>query len=332
MCAEAQAGNHDTLWMLGGELATAGVLSRGGRFAEMAALLDRALARLPDPQMAPDPWASGRALMIEALEALGEWDRAQTIVGQVAGVAYDSHITAFRIAVSAGRIDCFRGDVPAAEAAETRARSLLPGVDGNDANLGSKVAVLGLDCEIAAAKGDFAAVRRAVIDLLHTAGSRTLTDVWTPLMTAARVEADRTERADAGTDTATAEALQALRSMADDLPRNNDYNQARHLQVLADLSRAEGKDTVDTWRAVVHAWRPIGSVTTLAGPNFTWPGPLSVPASVVMPSIRWLTRPRSRAPWERDVCETPSWTWHAGHGSRSTWETAAGPGLLAWRG
>ena len=178
----------------------------------------------------------------------------------------------------------------------------------------------------------FAAVRRAVIDLLHTAGSRTLTDVWTPLMTAAQVEADRTDRADAGTDTATAEALQALRSMADDLPRNNDYSQARHLQVLADLSRAEGSDTVDTWRAVVHAWRPMGPCTTLAGPNFTWPGPLSGPDSVVMPSIRWLTRPRSRAPWERDVCGTPSWTWHAGHGSRSTWETAAGPGLLAWRG
>ncbi len=269
LCGESQADADSVAGRYRTAVNIGFVMTQDGRFADAIAVLDRALSRLPELENAPNFTAWGKALLCDALEAAGEWDRAQNLLDELATVEHHSRERAFEFAISAGQLACGRGELDTAERWAAHARSAYP-PDANPLVEEHQIMGWDLDYSIAAARGVPNSVRPAALAMLQHPGLETYADTWRLLLTAARVEADLARRIRSPAADVAADALYSLRDLsdlsdlADRLPRTNPYNHARYLHVSADLARGEGADTAHDWEEAAAAWRRIGHPHYLA--------------------------------------------------------------------
>jgi DNA-binding CsgD family transcriptional regulator len=117
---------------------------------------------------------------------------------------------------------------------------------------------------VAAARGDHVEAQRVLEPMLTHPGIETDAMLWGAAALAARVEGDRASAPGARPDPG---RVALIRTAVEFLPRRGPYLTALHGQASADLTRAEHRDTADTWAGVRDAWARLDHV-----PNAGWAG------------------------------------------------------------
>jgi len=235
-------------------------LDRAGRFTESVWWLERARSRLTDPQLWPTAWAYCHVDLAEAVWPTGDWPRVLALVAEARRAVIDEVFHLIWTACVAGDVECRRGNVTEAARWADEARDLIEENEGGAFSRFTTPARY-VQAAVAAAKGDLVGARERLGRLMTAPGIEANGYLWESVLLAANVEGDIGAAEQAGATAARA----AIRSAADRLPRAGAYYPVAHDQVVTDLLRAEGRDTIEDWRGVVDGWRGIGHITFLGG-------------------------------------------------------------------
>ena len=233
-------------------------LHQAGRFTEAATQLERALARIPDPTLAPAEWAYLALTSGEPHFALGNWDRIAELHNRCAELDPDEWSTQLALAAGRALFACARGDLALAK---ERAAWSYAQVDPDPipALLGLTAEPLSAAAEVAAAEGRYADALNILQPLLRQPGMDTYCQLWDPILRAARIAA---AQAASGT-TPDPEHVSLIETAVATLPTLGPFSAARHAHAVADLARAQSADTPEMWRAAAAGWRAVGHVPFL---------------------------------------------------------------------
>ena len=243
------------------ETRRADVLAESGQLRAAVTQLDGALARLPDPTLAPAEWAFTALRAVEWLTAIGDWARAEDLLRRIAELTIDEWATSTWVATATAVFACQRGDLDEAARLADQAWASI-GAQEAAQWLIVRYAVRRCRALVEAARGRHSEARQLLEPLLTHPGLETDAMLWGVAELAARVEGDRAATPNAGPAPG---PVALVRTAVEALPRGGPYLAARHRQALADLDRAEHADSAETWRPVRDAWADLGHV-----PNLAW--------------------------------------------------------------
>jgi DNA-binding CsgD family transcriptional regulator len=256
--ALSQARDDRTLLDIESHLGVA--LHRAGRFAESVQWLERARTRLTDPQLWPTAWAYCHVDLAEAVWPTGDWTRVLALVAEARRAAIDEVSYLIWTACIAGDVECRRGKLTEAARWAREVRNL---VGENEVGAFSRflTPTRYVEAAVAAANGDLVGARERLNRLMTAPGIEANGYLWESVILAANVEGDigTADQADATA------ARAAIRSAADRLPRTGAYYPVAYDQVVTNLLRSTGRDTIEDWSGVVDGWRGIGHITFLGG-------------------------------------------------------------------
>jgi len=236
-----------------------------GDLASGLSVGERAMRRIPGPNMSNRLFAYVAQNLAYALVELGRWDEADHCLIEARAV-YPHGWTAIEIQAESVRLACYRGDLTAAqELAEALWRS-VPRDERDDllsVGRGGTARIAG--ATLAAAKCDLPRVRELLAPVWAIPDLREETDsVWRAVLLAASAEADaitsmpgRGGRADA-LSTESKRHVETLQAIAADLYTPGPLGMAWTQHLAAELSRYHDQDDSDMWRAVHEAWAEIG--------------------------------------------------------------------------
>jgi DNA-binding CsgD family transcriptional regulator/tetratricopeptide (TPR) repeat protein len=235
-------------------------LHRAGRFAESVRWLERAHARLTDPHLLPAAWAYCHVDLAEAVWPTGDWTRVLALVAEARRAEIDEIFYLIWTACIAGDVECRRGNLTEAARWARETRDLI-GENQDGAFSRFLTPTRYVESAVAAAQGDLVGARERLGRIMTAPGIEANGYLWESVILAASVEGDigTPEQAEA------VSARAAIRAAAERLPRTGDYYPVAYDQVMADLQRATGRDTIEHWRGVVDGWCGIGHVTYLGG-------------------------------------------------------------------
>jgi DNA-binding CsgD family transcriptional regulator len=231
----------------------------GGRFAEAVTGLDRALARFPDPTLAPAEWIFGALISGHSHEALGHWNHLDQLFGKCSRLEHDDWAIRLFLAGDRAQFEVARGNLEVAREIVGPMRAQLP-EDPREADPRLLVGPLMAIAKVAAAEGRHGEAVAVLQPVLSWPGLSTYGNAWPVAMAAARFAADQA----AAGDTAEPRLLGLTEAAVEALPRLGLHYTARHLHARADLARARGADDPDTWQPALDAWRGIGNVNRVA--------------------------------------------------------------------
>lgn len=259
----------DPAWARTFENGIVGSLSLLGRHREALAFGLAALQHYPDPTM---PWleewrTQGTGWSYLAFEvagtmfALGQWQDAQRLLDAAREIVREGDLIvslSAQAAILAARQGSFeQAAALTAEASEhpRRANMPSPGTAGQLRDW--------LTADAAAVRGDVITMRRAVSRIWEDPRiEEGAVGFWEILLAASRAEVavlgdpylEAIDREPAIAH------LAVLRRVAKRLHRSGDVDDASWKEVQSLFARAEGRDTVDTWRSAVESWARIGQV------------------------------------------------------------------------
>ena len=232
------------------------VLAQSGKLQAGVAQLERALARLPDPSLAPAEWVQSALRTADWLTSAGDWARAESLLRTCAELEVDEWMTRTFVAADTSVFACHRGDLDEAARLAQRAWEGLGQREEQQWPV-ARFAVRRCRALLAAARGDHAQAHHLLAPLLAHPGIETDSMLWGAAELGARVEADRA----AATGTPPARDSVALVAAAvEALPRDGPFLTALQRQARADLARAEHTDTADTWAEVRGTWLNLGHI------------------------------------------------------------------------
>ncbi|WP_344158121.1 helix-turn-helix transcriptional regulator [Nocardioides koreensis] len=240
---------------LGLEDVRGNVLALSGKLQAGVAQLERALARLPDPSLAPAEWVQSALRTAEWLTSTGNWARAESLLRTCAELNVDEWLTRTFVAADTSVFACHRGELDrAARLADAAWESLGPSEQSQWAVV--RYAVRRCRALVAASRRDHDEAHRLLAPLLSHPGIETDAMLWGAAELAARVEGDR---ADLGAPPAR-DSLALVTAALEALPSDGPFLTALQRQARADLARAEHTDTADTWAEVRHTWLDLGHI------------------------------------------------------------------------
>jgi ATP/maltotriose-dependent transcriptional regulator MalT len=240
-------------------------LAQSGRLRAGLAELDRALARLPDPQLSPLEWAFTAIWGASWRIALGLWPEAEATLDQCERLAVTEREVGSQLAAVASELACRRGDLDEASRLAAWANEQLgPWQESGWDTSGDHAAAA--RARVAAIRGRYAQAHRLLEPMLRRPGKGVAARMWPAVGLAAEIEADR---ATSPGDAASAEEFIGLVTAAtDELPSEGPYLSAWQRHARADLARAGRADSAETWTEVCDAWRALEHVTNLGWASY----------------------------------------------------------------
>ncbi len=228
-------------------------LHDAGRFLEAAAIGRRSLERLSDPRLAPRLWVHLASNLVSALIELGEWDEAETLLTGIDDLG-DRGVVTIWAWLDHVVLHTRRGD-------EASARRLLDVIDPVRHTADSSTLDLGVrlsQAEILLVTGE-ASKAWLVLDPLSVGLSPLYPNLTREalLLAAFSISGDEPRGRRAG-DPEIERRTTSVRAAIDAFPSPSAFDRVWRAHVEAELARAEGRDTADSWAAVAAGRRDLG--------------------------------------------------------------------------
>jgi DNA-binding CsgD family transcriptional regulator/tetratricopeptide (TPR) repeat protein len=240
-------------------------LCASGALVDGLAVAERAVRRIPSPQMSSRLFAYVAQNLAHALIELGRLEEAKRWLDDATQV-YPEGWTAFQVRAESVHVACCLGDLEAAQATADALWELVPYDErGPLTGLGrggrARIAL----ATLAATKGEVARVRESMAPIWVIPDLRDETDsAWRAVLMAARAEADearrnrgRVRRKALGVE---AEShVETLARVGGELYSWGTLSPAWRKQLAAELDRFRGDDETAQWREVHDAWAEMGA-------------------------------------------------------------------------
>ena len=243
-----------------------------GRHQEAVSAARSALRYHRRPQAAAGRVAWLVESLAEALISLGEWDEAARVLDEVVAMPLSGQ-AAVTLHCLTGLLAVRRGDVTRAREHLAMAQRHTPPQE--DALLSQRVPTHWLAAELAATDHDLRGVRSTLSPLWTAPHPEVVSEsLWRPMLLLARAEADeatlpvsaRSARSARSAQAAQAEqdgaaaagSWEALADVTEQLHRLGPVGDAWRAHLAAEQARADRRDDVATWQAVVEAWTALG--------------------------------------------------------------------------